>query len=159
MEAPKNLVRQDYEAPRFIREQGSSRDVAFCASCRPPRIAATVHFGTRLIELDRQAGTARSRFDAKPECANMLGDVQGGFIAAMIDDGAGLTVRLVAEDGLVVPTLDFRVSCLAPVRFGPVSAVERCLRAGKRIAFIVADLIGDEGIPLNRMSATALTVR
>lgn len=45
--------------------------------------------GWRLVAVDPQAGTIEVEFDAKPDFTNPSGFIQGGFIAAMLDDTLG----------------------------------------------------------------------
>src|ERR1700761_5093330 len=106
---------------------------------------ATSLLGTKIISIDEARETARFTFTAQPSFANMLGNVQGGFVAAMLDEAAGLTIRIVSPPGLVVPTLDFSVRFIRAVRVGPVEAIGRCIRLGRNVAFLEADIVDDKG--------------
>ena len=53
----------------------------------PPPAAATLGF--KLLEIDPARGTIRVQFEGKREFLNPLGVVQGGFLAAMLDDTLG----------------------------------------------------------------------
>lgn len=50
--------------------------------------------GRQLIEHDQDRGWLKSGFEAKPEFLNPAGRVQGGFLAAMLDDTMGPVVLL-----------------------------------------------------------------
>ncbi|MBM3558230.1 MAG: hypothetical protein FJX47_22030, partial [Alphaproteobacteria bacterium] len=42
--------------------------------------------GFQVLEIDREAGTAMARFQARKTFGNQLGTLQGGIIAAMLDE-------------------------------------------------------------------------
>src|SRR3546814_6712206 len=77
---------------------------------------STEFLGAKLLAVDRVAQTARFCFDARPEFANALGNIQGGFVAAILDETAGLTARLLTSAHIGVPTLDFRLTFFAPTK-------------------------------------------
>src|SRR3546814_12557606 len=79
---------------------------------------ATEFLGAQLLAVDRVAQTARFCFDARPEFANALGNIKGGFVAAIMDDTAGLTARLLSSAQIGVPPLDFRLTFVAPTQVG-----------------------------------------
>lgn len=119
---------------------------------------ATRYLGTELLSVDRTLASAQFRFLAREEFANAYGQVQGGFIAAMLDETAGLTARLISNGKVGVPSLDFRVTFFTPARVGYLLGIGRCLRAGRRIIFLEADLHDEQSRLLSRMSCTALAV-
>jgi acyl-coenzyme A thioesterase PaaI-like protein len=53
----------------------------------PPRAAATL--GMRITRVDADAGVVEAEFEGKPEFTNPVGNVQGGILAAMLDDSMG----------------------------------------------------------------------
>lgn len=118
---------------------------------------ATELLGTEILAMDVNAGTASFRFRALESFVNVLGNIQGGFAAAMLDEAAGLTARLTSSEGLYVPTLDFHVSFVRPVPVGTVWSEGRCVKIGRRIAFIEADLRDDQERLLSTIRVTALT--
>lgn len=59
---------------------------------------------------------------------------------------------------MTVPTLEFKASFFAAARPGPLFAEGRCLKLGKRFAFLEAELFDPDGKLLARMSATAMPV-
>lgn len=117
---------------------------------------AGVLLGARLVELDSAAGTVRLSFDAKPAFCNPAGSVQGGFVAAMLDEAAGICAIAHAGRRVTVPTLEFKVSFIAAARPGPLFALAHVIRMGGRIAFVEADLHDPTGSLLARMSSTAM---
>ena len=115
-----------------------------------------VLLGYRLLELDSKAGFVRISYEAKPEFCNPMGNVQGGFVAAMLDDAAALAAIAKAQKSIVIPTLEFKTSFFAAARCGPLIAEGRCLRLGKRVAYMESDLFDLENKHLARMSVTAM---
>jgi uncharacterized protein (TIGR00369 family) len=106
--------------------------------------------------IDQENGTARIRFVARPEFCNPMGNVQGGFIAAMLDDAAAIACIAKAKAALVVPTLEFKVMFFAPAKAGIVYAEGRVLKYGRTIAFLAADLFDEKQKLLASMTATCL---
>lgn len=115
-----------------------------------------VLLGFRLLALDSQKGWVRVRWEAKPEFCNPMGSVQGGIVAAMLDDTAAMSAIVKAGERIVVPTLEFKTTFFAAARQGELFAEGRCLKLGKRVAYMESDLYDPEGRHLARMSCTAL---
>ena len=53
----------------------------------PPPCAKTL--GIEFVQIDGERGTVEVKFEAKPDFLNPAGNVQGGFLAAMLDDTMG----------------------------------------------------------------------
>lgn len=112
--------------------------------------------GYRMLALDSAKGWVRIRYEGKPEFCNPMGNLQGGIVAAMLDDAAATSAVVKAGERIVVPTLEFKTSFFAPARQGELFAEGRCLKLGKRAAFMEADLFDPDGKLLARMSCTAV---
>ena len=115
-----------------------------------------VLLGFRLLELDSAKGFVRIRYEGKPEFCNPMGNLQGGIVAAMLDDAAAISAIVKAGERIVVPTLEFKTTFLAPARAGELFAEGRCLKLGKRVAYMESDLFDPDGKHLARMSCTAM---
>src|SRR5688572_33420025 len=76
--------------------------------------------GFELMEINPEAGTIRVRFHAKPEFANPIGDVQGGFLAAMLDDTMGPALVATLESNQFAPTIELKVNYVQPAKVGPL---------------------------------------
>ena len=109
-----------------------------------------------LLAVDIAAGTVRMSFETKREFCNPMGNVQGGFVAVMLDECAGVAALVKSGMRQVVPTIELKVTYFAPARMGVVFAEGRCLRLGQRVAFMEADLLDAEGNLLARLSASGL---
>lgn len=107
--------------------------------------------GWRLLALDPQAGTIEVQFDAKPNFANPAGFIQGGFIAAMLDDTLGPAAFAMTGGGRLTTTIDLHVHYVRPVSPGYVTAKAKVVNLGASIAFLEGELFDAAG----KLSATA----
>src|ERR1700738_820823 len=64
--------------------------------------------GIEFAAIDGERGTAEVKFEAKPEFLNPAGTVQGGFLAAMLDDTMGPALTATLHAGDVPPTEKFK---------------------------------------------------
>jgi len=105
--------------------------------------------------LSLEPGHVRVRYTARAEFANPQGAVQGGFLAAMLDDAMGpaLFTVLAAED--FAPTIEMKVSFLRPARPGPLIAEGRVVHQTRSIAFLEGTLATEDGDLVATASATA----
>jgi uncharacterized protein (TIGR00369 family) len=107
--------------------------------------------GWKLIGIDTAAGTIEVEFLARSEFTNPSGFVQGGMIAAMLDDTLGPAAFAMTGGKRMTNTIDLHIHYLRPVRPGRVTARAKVVRSGARIAFLAAELFDAE----ERLSATA----
>ncbi len=112
--------------------------------------------GCRPLEVDPERGFCRNAFDIKPEFCNPLGGLQGGFIAAMLDDTMAVGALFKIGGAYVVPTLEIKVSYQKPVTGTQVIAEGWLVHAGRTIAFLEGRLIDEAGDVCARASVTAL---
>jgi len=110
-----------------------------------PTPPAAKLLGWRLISLDKAAGEIEVGFEGKPEFTNPAGSVQGGFLAAMLDDTMGPLVLVLTEGRLYGATIDLHTQFLKAVRPGPITVKARMTQLGKRIAFLEAQLFDKDG--------------
>lgn len=101
--------------------------------------------GWKLVALDVQAGTIEVQFDARAEFVNPSGFVQGGFLAAMLDDTLGPAAFAMAGGKQITTTIDLHVHYLRPVLPGYVMTRGRVIRLGKNIAFLAGELFDAGG--------------
>jgi uncharacterized protein (TIGR00369 family) len=140
----------------FIDRTGPFWD-AVAGRVPPPPAARTL--GWNLEEIDAEAGTVRVSFDARPEFANPVGAIQGGFLAAMLDDTMGPALVATLEPDQFAPTLELKVSFLRPARPGRLVGTGRVVHKGGSIAFLAGELADESGQVLATASATARIVR
>jgi acyl-coenzyme A thioesterase PaaI-like protein len=64
-----------------------------------PVPAAAATLGIAIQHVDAETGTIEVEFQARPEFTNPIGHVQGGFLAAMLDDTMGPAVAATLAAG------------------------------------------------------------
>ena len=101
--------------------------------------------GWRLLELDREARTIRIGFTVDDRFLNPSGVVQGGFVAAMLDDTQGPALFGSSDGELYAPTIDFHVTFVRPARAGEFVGVGRVINIGRTIVLTEAELFDADG--------------
>ncbi|WP_189930856.1 PaaI family thioesterase [Streptomyces sulfonofaciens] len=81
-----------------------------------PRAAATLGF--ELLDADAEEGTVEVAFTATADFTNPLGNVLGGFLAAMLHDTVGTALLATVGPGRFQSTEELTVRFLRPVRPG-----------------------------------------
>ena len=120
--------------------------------------AASKLLGWMLKAIDPAAGTIEIGFTADERFANPQGFVQGGIVAAMLDDTHGPAL-FAHVDGAVFPvTVDFNVSFIKAARFGSFIGKGRLVSMGKTIAFTEAELFDEAGQIIARGTFTSRLV-
>ena len=122
----------------------------------PPPCARLL--GWRLLAARPKEGWIKIGFDARWEFTNPAGYIQGGFLAAMLDDTMGPAVFAMTEGRSYSPTIDMHVSFLKPARPGRLVGEGRVVQLGKSIAFVEATLSDATGEPVARATCTARLV-
>jgi len=74
--------------------------------------------GIEFAAIDGERGTAEVKFEAKPEFLNPAGNVQGGFLAAMLDDTMGPALTATLDAGEFAPTVNLNVQFHRPAKVG-----------------------------------------
>lgn len=137
------------DPPRVSDEAMLAR---FNASKKRPPCTETV--GMRVTHVDQAKMTARFEFDAAPAFTNPTGAIQGGFIAAMLDEAMSSTAIIASNVTMNAPTLEMKVSFLRPLFVGKASAEARILKWGRSTCFIEAELYDPQGQLVAKASAT-----
>ena len=114
-----------------------------------PAIAATL--GARITAVDLDEGTLDSEYVAGPGFLNPAGQVQGGMLAAMLDDVTAFLVTATLAERESCATLNLNVSFLRPARPGPLLGRARLVRRGGTVCNVVGELLQD-----GRQVATAV---
>lgn len=123
-----------------------------------PRPPCAELLGWELVEARPADGWVRVRFAGRPEFANPAGFIQGGFLAAMLDDTMGPAMFVYSEGRMFTPTIELHVSYLAPARPGPLYGEGQVVQAGKSIAFLEGRLMDLSGTVVARATASARLV-
>ena len=152
-------------APDQMPEQiGQARD-GFTTEAEkwPPNVKSahkkpsptSAHLGLELLAVNQEAGIVEMAFNATDKLCNKWGGIQGGNVAAMLDDAMAFAIGLNLDWGQISPTLEIKVSMLAPARPGRILAVGRVLRRGRSVGFVEGELYDAEGRLLAAGSSTA----
>ncbi|MEI6485648.1 MAG: PaaI family thioesterase [Sphingomonadales bacterium] len=115
--------------------------------------------GQEILEIDSEAGRVKMKFLPVPACRNPMGNVQGGIIVAMLDDAAAFAAIIKSGKRIGIPTIELKTSFFAPAKAGvPLYAEGRCLKLGRRVAYMEADLFDEAGTLLARLTTSAIPV-
>ncbi|WP_019201750.1 PaaI family thioesterase [Tsukamurella sp. 1534] len=122
---------------------------------RVPAPPAAATLGFDLIAVDPDAGTIEVRFTADESMLNPAGNVQGGFLAAMLDDTLGPCVVATLPAGGFAPTVDLHVQYLRPASPGRLVGTGRVVHRTRSLAFLAGELRDPSGALLATATATA----
>jgi uncharacterized protein (TIGR00369 family) len=103
-----------------------------------------------------EAETIEVEFTATESFLNPTGSVQGGLLAAMLDDTLGPALVATLDDGQWAPTIDLQVQFLRPAKPGQLRGVDRVVRRGKEVAFLAGELRGADGSVVATATASAI---
>ncbi|HUA28654.1 MAG TPA: PaaI family thioesterase [Streptosporangiaceae bacterium] len=123
---------------------------------RAPRPPAADVLGWELVSIDPDAGTIELAFTATEQFLNPIGVIQGGFLAAMLDDTMGPALVATLGPGMFAPTADLHVQFLRPARPGRLTGRGRVVRRGKDVAFLAGELADESGQIVATATATAM---
>jgi uncharacterized protein (TIGR00369 family) len=126
---------------------------------RRPAPPAAALLGWELSWVAPERGEIEVFFDARDEFTNPIGTIQGGFLAAMLDDTLGPALAATLPEGEFAPTLELKVSFLRPAYPGRITGTGRVLHRGGSIAFLAGELRDRAGEVLATASATARVIR
>lgn len=126
----------------------------FQSSKKRPPCSDTL--GMRLVDLSQARQWVRMDFDVPQMFANPTGAVQGGFIAAMMDEAMSTAVIIASNVTMTAPTLEMKTSYLKRLMPGQASVEARILKLGKSAAFMEADCFDADGDLVARATATAI---
>ena len=120
-----------------------------------PHPPAGKTLGIEFKHIDAEAGTIEVEFQGRPEFANPAGMIQGGFLAAMLDDTMGPALAATLAQGEFAPTMNLNISFHRPGTVGTLLGKGRIVKRGRDVCFLAGELYqGDELIA----SATATAI-
>jgi uncharacterized protein (TIGR00369 family) len=123
----------------------------------PPPSAALL--GWKVLETSQGAGQIRIEFRATEQFTNVVGNIQGGFLAAMLDDTLGPALVTVLEPYEFCPTLELKVSFLRPARPGRFVGEGRVVHRGNSIGFLEGRLLNNQDEPVATATSTVRILR
>ena len=125
---------------------------------RTPAPPAALTLGFKLLDIDPAAGTIRVQFDGKREFLNPMGNIQGGFLSAMLDDTLGPALVATLPPDHFAPTIELKVNFIRPAKPGPLIGTGRIVSKGGTIAFLAGELSTEQGELIATATATARIV-
>ena len=121
----------------------------------PPPSARLVNW--RFIGISED-GVLSCAFEATDAFLNPAGFVQGGILAAMLDEAMGHVVAAVSREPVFAQTLEMKVSYMRGARPGTIFGEARVLHRGRTIVFLEARLLDPERELIAMATATARVV-
>jgi len=115
--------------------------------------------GWTLRAIDPVAGTIEIGFTADQRFLNPAGTVQGGFLAAMLDDTQGPALFGMTNGEAYAPTIDFHISFVKAAGSGEFVGKGRVINLGKTIAPTEAELFDEAGDLVARATFTNRVMR
>ena len=113
---------------------------------------ATRFLGWELIDLDVEKGVCEVFFQGREEMMNPGGNMQGGFITAMLDDAMSFAACIIQPAVGLAPTLQMTTNFLRPVPMEKLRARGEVVRAGRTTAHTRGELFNMDG----KLLATAV---
>ncbi len=123
------------------------------AKRRPP---ASDTMGFHVVRVDQANKEIEVTCEGRPEFCNPAGQVQGGFLMAMLDETMSVAAVVASNMTAFVPTLEMKTSFLRPALPGTLKVVGRVAKWGRQICFLEGELYDAEGRLLAKASSTAM---
>ena len=120
-----------------------------------PSPPAAQTLGISFKEVNAEVGSVEVEFVGKPEFRNPAGSIQGGFLAAMLDDTMGPALAATLDEGEFAPTLNLNVSFERAAQVGKFIGRGRVIKRGRDVCFLSAELYQD-GELVASATATAI---
>ncbi len=115
--------------------------------------------GFTFIEAVPDSGQITLEFDAKPEFCNVLGNIGGGFLAAMLDELTSLAPATTYQHGEFGPTLELKVNFIRACKPGKLRGTGRTIHRTSSVAFVEGELRDSTGAIVATASATLRIIR
>lgn len=119
------------------------------------RPACSDTLGMDLAEVHQDEMRIVVNFTADKSFANPTGAVQGGFIAAMLDEAISTNIIIASNVTMTAPTLEMKTSYLAPLFVGHAKVEAKILKFGKSVCFSEARCFDPDGKLVATATATA----
>ena len=122
---------------------------------KPP---AAELIGWDLLDFDKERRWVRIGFAGDPQFTNPTGFVQGGFLAAMLDELMGSAIIIATDAAMLSTTISLNVDFIRPGPVGPLVGEGTVTNLGKSVAFVEGKLYGTDGKLLARATASCKLV-
>ena len=121
---------------------------------RAPVPPAAATLGFEFVDADVDAGTIELAFTATDAFTTPMGDVLGGFLAAMLYDTVGPCVLATLEPDEFIETLALQTCFVRPAFPGRIAAYGRIIHRAGDVALLDASLDQPTGDPVATGTAT-----
>ena len=111
-----------------------------------------------LIAADLENGTIEVAFAATKDFTTPLGEVLGGFLAAMLYDTVGPALLATLEPGQFISTLDLNARFVRPALPGRLVGRGRIVHRDGDIAFLEASLANSDDAVVATATATVRVI-
>jgi uncharacterized protein (TIGR00369 family) len=114
--------------------------------------------GFEMIAVSQAEHWVEAAFIAKPDFANPMRQVQGGYLTVMLDDVMSVAGLVASGMMSVMPTLDMKTQFLRPVAAdgARLTGIGRIIKWGKTIAFTAGELRDASGCLCVTATGTAM---
>lgn len=113
--------------------------------------------GFQLLAVRQADREVEVGFEARADLlCNPMGQIQGGYVCAMLDECMSVAGMISSGMTHVVPTLEMKTSFLRPAMPGALRGVGRVVKWGKTVCFTEGELYDPEGRLLAKATGTAI---
>ena len=141
------------DTPRTLTDEAIL--ARFHAAKTMPGSARTLGF--RMLSVTQAERRVEVAFEPSAEAvANPMGQIQGGYVCAMLDECMSVAGMITSGMTCVMPTLEMKTSFLRPAMPGPLKGVGWVVKWGRTVCFAEGELYDPEGRLLAKASATAI---
>src|SRR6201996_487871 len=117
---------------------------------------ATQTIGFRVVRVEQAKMEIETTCEGRPEFCNPAGQIQGGFLMAMLDETMSVAAVVASNITAFVPTLEMKTSFLRPALPGTLKVIGRVAKWGRQICFLEGELYDAEGRLLAKATSTAM---
>lgn len=111
-----------------------------------PPPASAVLLGARFLDIRPELGEIEMEFEGKATFTNPVGNIQGGILAAMLDETIGPALGAMLDKGEFSPTINLNTQFLNPAKVGKIYSFGKVEKKGKKVCFVRAELQQDDKI-------------
>lgn len=119
------------------------------------RAAISDTLGSTFLDSNAEEGWIRVRYVGTPVFDNGSGLIQGGILAAMLDNVMSRAVGQRLDDSRIIQTLEMKTTFVGPAPIGAVIGEGQVVRQGRSIVFLEGRLFSEAGALLVTSSSTA----
>ncbi|WP_169568201.1 PaaI family thioesterase [Sneathiella limimaris] len=119
----------------------------------PPECAKTLGF--ELIDYCPDRLEIHVAFEGRETFTNPAGNIQGGFISAMLDDTMGPALVFSLPPTQFAPTLELKTQFIRAAKQGRLEGKGRVISRGRQICYLEGELYQDDTL-IAKATATAM---